>query len=84
MANAVISSFNTWLGSAVGVNSEIICHGVNGYLANTNEDWVVYLATLIDDAALRYRMGLNGREQVEDFYCVQKIGHKYIKNFSLS
>jgi glycosyltransferase involved in cell wall biosynthesis len=69
------------VGSAVGVNSEIICHGVNGYLASANEDWVACLATLIDDAALRYRMGQNGREQVEDFYCVQQIGPKYIKIF---
>jgi len=67
------------VGSDVGVNSEIICHGANGYLANTNEDWVRFLSMLIDDAELRLRLGTVGRARVARSYSVQQVAPKLIK-----
>jgi glycosyltransferase involved in cell wall biosynthesis len=50
--------------SPVGTNKEIVTHGENGYLANTNEEWVKYLLDLIDDEKKRRIFGLEGRKSV--------------------
>ena len=57
--------------SPVGVNSEIVTHGENGLLARTDDEWFEQLSSLIDDAALRARLGKAGRETVEQRYSVQ-------------
>lgn len=57
--------------SPVGVNSHIVEHGVNGFLARTEDEWVEALQTLISDASLRRRMGAAGREKVERAYSLQ-------------
>ena len=62
--------------SPVGVNSEIVEHGVNGFLAETEEDWSKALETLLGDAALRQRMGAAGRKKVEQNYSLQIYGPK--------
>jgi len=59
------------VGSPVGVNSEIVEHGVNGFLATDHADWVAALSGLRDDAALRARLGQEGRVKVERQYCLQ-------------
>ena len=56
--------------SPVGVNSEIIQEGVNGYLPNTEDEWVAALTALIEDATLRERIGKEGRKTVVDRYSV--------------
>lgn len=57
--------------SPVGVNAEIVEHGVNGFLATTVDEWAQALTTLLTDAALRHRLGLAGRAKVERDYCLQ-------------
>lgn len=54
--------------SPVGVNSEIIQDGVNGFLAATEDDWVEKLTQLLHDKSLRARLGAAGRETVEKKY----------------
>lgn len=54
--------------SPVGVNAEIIQDGVNGFLATTEDEWVVMLTRLLHDPALRARLGAAGRETVETKY----------------
>ncbi len=54
--------------SPVGVNREIVQHGVNGFLATTTEDWVAHLRELLDSPELRYRLGAAGRSTVEQRY----------------
>lgn len=54
--------------SPVGVNTEIIEHGVNGFLVETETEWFDALRALINDAALRERMGSAGRLKVERHY----------------
>lgn len=51
--------------SPVGVNSEIVEHGFNGFLASSPEDWVTSLTTMIDDHQLARAMGARGRAKVE-------------------
>lgn len=51
--------------SPVGINAQIVEHGINGYLAETNKDWVQALTRLMADSELRQRMGKAGREKVD-------------------
>lgn len=54
--------------SPVGMNREIIQHGVSGMLAMTEEEWVDGLLRLIDNQALRERLGREARKTVEQEY----------------
>lgn len=56
--------------SPVGVNRQIVEHGVNGFLAETPEQWATALRTLLADPALRQQMGRAGRQKVEKSYCL--------------
>lgn len=58
--------------SPVGVNTEIVTHGENGFLARTDDEWVEVLSRLIDDAALRQRVGAAGRETVVQRYSIAR------------
>lgn len=60
--------------SPVGVNTEIVEHGVNGFLAETPQEWSDALKTLIHDPVLRKRMGAAGRKRVEASYSLQVYG----------
>lgn len=57
--------------SPVGVNTEIVSQGVNGFLAGDATAWEQALASLRDDPDLRSRMGAQGRAAVEAKYCLQ-------------
>jgi hypothetical protein len=60
------------IASPVGVNSTIVNHGVNGFLAETANDWDQYLHMLLTDKGLRDKMGRAGRRTVEDWYSLDK------------
>jgi glycosyltransferase involved in cell wall biosynthesis len=62
--------------SPVGVNSEIVEHGVNGFLATSENEWRHALKTLLQDPALRHSMGQSGRRKVEEQYSLQVWGPK--------
>lgn len=62
--------------SPVGVNRHIVEHGVNGFLANSDDEWESALEQLLTQAQLRKRMGMAGRAKVEAEYCIQKTGPK--------
>ena len=64
--------------SPVGVNTEIVDHGVNGFLANTADEWRSALETLIGDPELRRRMGRAGREKVERKFSLEVQGPRVI------
>jgi glycosyltransferase involved in cell wall biosynthesis len=57
--------------SPIGVNSEIIQDGINGYLANTPSEWYDRIDQLIDDPSLRTRLGAQGRHTVETQYSLE-------------
>ncbi len=54
--------------SPVGVNSAIIRDGENGFLANSEDEWVEKLTRLLRSPALRARLGQAGRATVDANY----------------
>lgn len=62
------------VGSPVGVNSDIIRDGDNGFLAATPEAWKTALSKLIRDPGLRLSMGRAGRRMVEEQYNTKAAG----------
>jgi glycosyltransferase involved in cell wall biosynthesis len=59
------------IASPVGVNSSIVEHGVNGFLASSNTEWTDALQTLLNDPKLRARMGKAGRQKIECKYSLE-------------
>jgi glycosyltransferase involved in cell wall biosynthesis len=59
--------------SPVGVNRDIIEHGINGYLAETDEEWLKYISQLINSLELRKQIGREGRKRVIEAYSRQAI-----------
>lgn len=57
--------------SPVGVNTEIVEHGVNGFLVKDVDEWVEALAALIADPATQESMGLAGRAKTERHYSLK-------------
>jgi len=56
------------IASPVGANRHVVQHGVNGFLADTTEEWASALRTLSADPDLRRRMGAEARQTVEEHY----------------
>ncbi len=67
-----MAAFLPVVASPVGINPEITGNGTRGFAATTEAEWRAALATLIQDAARRQRMGLAGREFVELHYSLQR------------
>ena len=57
--------------AAVGVNTDIVRDGENGFLAVTPSDWVEKLERLLTDAALRARFAAAGRATIEQRYSLR-------------
>lgn len=57
--------------SPVGVNSEIIHHGVNGWLATTPDEWRFVLKLLLSDPGRRESVISAARKRVEERFSVQ-------------
>ncbi len=68
--------------SPVGVNTEIIEEGVNGFLANSAEEWITKISQLIDSKELRTTIGEEGRKTVKDKYSVEANKQKYLDAFN--
>ena len=64
--------------SNVGVNSDIIEHGKNGFLAETEQEWVNCLSLLIENNDLRHKIGQAGRETVVKNYSVNAHKDNYV------
>lgn len=64
--------------SPVGVNTDIINHGINGFLADTDNEWFEYLCDLIDNKELRTKTGSAGRKTVEEKYSVENWKTRFI------
>ncbi|MBR3568259.1 MAG: glycosyltransferase family 4 protein [Salinivirgaceae bacterium] len=57
--------------SPVGVNTDIIEHGANGFLASTDSEWVDCLSQLIESVELRQRLGEAARKTIDERYSVR-------------
>jgi len=56
------------IASPVGVNSSIVQQGINGYLANSDEEWITCILKLKNSPELRNEMGRAGRRMAEEKY----------------
>lgn len=54
--------------SPVGVNTDIIQDNKNGFIADTQEEWIKKMRLLLRSLELRERLGLAGRATVEQRY----------------
>jgi glycosyltransferase involved in cell wall biosynthesis len=57
--------------SPVGMNPEVVEHGVTGFHARCEDEWVETLARCLDDSTLRTRMGEAGRSVVAARYSAE-------------
>lgn len=67
--------------SAVGVNTNIIRDGKNGFLASSEQEWFEKLCRLIETPQLRKELGKQGRITVQQNYSVQSQKQRYLKLF---
>ncbi|HNW96948.1 MAG TPA: glycosyltransferase family 4 protein [Bacteroidales bacterium] len=67
--------------SAIGVNNEIIQDGENGFLANTEEEWIEKISQLIESKELREKLGAGGRQTVIEKYSVESQKNYYLAYF---
>ncbi|HSV87296.1 MAG TPA: glycosyltransferase family 4 protein [Bacteroidales bacterium] len=68
--------------SPVGVNTEIIADGVNGFLAKDHKEWVEKLSALIESPDLRSRLGKAGRRTVVERYSFNSQKDRYLQLFN--
>ena len=67
--------------SPVGVNKKLVQHEENGFLAESDKEWVIAIDRLKHNPRLRKEMGLKGRKLVAENFCVQKSFPKIIRLF---
>ena len=68
--------------SPVGVNKTIIKDGINGYLADNDEDWIKKLTNLIIDKNLRDEFSKLGYQTVYNNFNIINEEKKYIKEIN--
>jgi glycosyltransferase involved in cell wall biosynthesis len=69
----VMAASRPVVASPVGANAVVVRDGVNGYLADTSDRWIDALTALIDDAALRERLGRQAQQTVENYYTTSRV-----------
>jgi len=68
--------------SPVGVTTDIVQDGQNGLLATTTGEWVEKLSLLVEDPALRRRMGEAGRQTVEEKYSLTAHAPRFLETLT--
>ena len=68
--------------SPVGVNTEIVDNGINGYWCATEDDWIKSLEKLITDKEQREKIGIAGRKKVIEYYSVSSNSSTFLGLFS--
>ncbi len=54
-------------------------HSVNGYIAESPEQWAYALRTLCANTALRARLRAAGRRRVEQHYSLQTVARQSVE-----
>jgi glycosyltransferase involved in cell wall biosynthesis len=65
--------------SPIGMNKELVVDGVNGFLADSNAEWILALQKLIEDPQLREKFGAAGRQKILKNYTLRKNFSRYKK-----
>jgi glycosyltransferase involved in cell wall biosynthesis len=71
------------IASPVGVNSTIITHELDGFLASTGTEWSNLLERLITDELLRKKIVVKGREKVIAHYSITSNSSTFLSLFEL-
>ena len=64
--------------SPVGVNTDLVKTGINGFVATDINEWVEGLGRLIENPRLIKQMGQNNLEMVKE-YDIEAIGKRFVK-----
>lgn len=64
--------------SPVGLNTDIVRDGENGFLAVTGEDWLAKLKRLLSSPGLAEEMGARGRSDAERRYSLKSYAGAYL------
>jgi glycosyltransferase involved in cell wall biosynthesis len=62
-------------------NLEVIKHGENGFLASSDDEWIEYLSTLVQDEALRHRMSKRAAEEAKAKYSLEANASRIVEAF---
>ncbi|MFQ5707895.1 MAG: glycosyltransferase family 4 protein [bacterium] len=65
--------------SPVGVNSEIVQDGINGFLAETENEWLEKLSLLLENEEIREKVGKKGRESIQDKFTIEGNAAKFVQ-----
>jgi glycosyltransferase involved in cell wall biosynthesis len=65
--------------SPIGMNKEVVVDGVNGFLADSNAEWILSLQKLIEDPQLREKLGAAGRQKILENYTLGRNFSRYRK-----
>ena len=68
--------------SPVGMNTEVVSHGHNGFVCATPAEWEASLRQLLADAGLRQQLGRAARATVERRYSVVANTPNFLRLFS--
>lgn len=68
--------------SPVGVNTKIIQHEKNGFIASDFEEWKKTLIRLIENAVERKKIGANAQQTIRQEWSVQKWTSNYMQLFN--
>ncbi|MBL7739726.1 MAG: glycosyltransferase family 4 protein [Chitinophagaceae bacterium] len=68
--------------SPVGVNTEIVNNGINGYICQTEQEWEDALTLLLNHPELRQKMGAAARDKIVKFYSVLATRDQFKSLFS--
>jgi glycosyltransferase involved in cell wall biosynthesis len=59
--------------SPVGANRDVIEHGVNGFLASSDDEWIEHLTALVESVSLRARLGDQARATIESRFSARRV-----------
>ena len=62
----------------IGVNTELVRDGDNGFLAKTEKEWFEKLSLLINDADMREKMGKKARTSIKGNYTIESNAQRFI------
>jgi len=69
------------IASAVGMNFTVIEDGISGFLVKNDREWIAAITRLIDEPALRERVGKASRERVLNTYSIKANRSTYLSIF---
>ncbi len=65
----------------LGSNPEVVEHGVTGFLAESQDEWIEYIEKLALDSSLRLKMGQNAAKVAQEKYSLDAYSDKLVEIF---